>query len=137
MDIHVSLCLSLFLTESRYDSKSYRCSRRSRNPEAAPVSRAGHGRCGPFLFMKLPINACWQGFPFHSSTCPTGDRVRHIHILSFFFSLSHIRIFIIIFFPSRYITCIVMLFTRFFLNMSCNIKENILVNQRQIIINVN
>lgn len=103
--IHVCLCVSLFLAGSRYDPKSYRCSRRlSRNPEAASVSRAGRGRvcvCGPFLFMKLPINARWQGFPFHSSTCPIRDHARHTLFLSLFLTF---QIFIIIFFPlSRYI----------------------------------
>lgn len=47
MGISVCLyvCVSLFLAGSRYDPKSYRCSRRlSRNPEAAPVSTAGRGR---------------------------------------------------------------------------------------------
>lgn len=38
----------------------------------------------PFLFMKLPINARWQGFPFHSSTCLIQGRVRDT--LSFSFS---------------------------------------------------
>lgn len=92
--------------------KSYRCSRRSRNPEAAPVSRVGH-KCGSFLFMKLPINACWQGFPFHSSTCPSKDRVRHIHTLFLCFSFSHSNIYYYIFsFSSHYLY--VMLFTLFF-----------------------
>ena len=43
--------------------------------------------CGPFLFMKLPINARWQGFPFHSSTCPTRDPRATLFSFCLFLSL--------------------------------------------------
>lgn len=58
--------------------------------------------CGPFLFMKLPINARWQGFPFHSSTCPIRGRARHTLfffllykkvLLLYFFSFSSLPVF--------------------------------------------
>lgn len=87
--------------------------------------------CGPFLFMKLPINARWQGFPFHSSTCPTRARHSLSLSLSVFVCASFSRIFII-FFLSCYLL--------FFLTktwVTCNIEENILMLQKHIIINVN
>lgn len=56
MGAHVCLCVPLFLAGSRYDPKSYRCSRRlSRNPEAAPVSRAERA-APPLLSLSLLLS---------------------------------------------------------------------------------
>jgi len=81
--------------------KSYRYSRRlSRNPEAAPVSRAGHGRVRPLSFYetsdKRPLARISVSFVNLSDPRPTRDTLLFLPLFITF------RIFII-FFLSRFI----------------------------------
>lgn len=88
MDIYVLMCIAIF---GRIEIRPQKLS-----VQPSVVAKSGSRTrfegwtwtCGPFLFMKLPINARWQGFPFHSSTCPTRDRARHIHIHTYSLSFS-------------------------------------------------
>lgn len=79
--------------------------------------------CGPFLFMKLPINARWQGFPFHSSTCPIRGHARH----TLFFFLLYKKVLLLYFFLFLVITFLIKKCESWCVCVCVITKENILI----------
>lgn len=125
MGISVCLyvCVSLFLAGSRYDPKSYRCSRRlSRNPEAAPVSTAGRGR--PLSFYetsdKRPLARISVSFVNLSNPRPCATHS---------FSSSYMKkyYYYIFFFSLIYYPFLIKKYESWYVRMCVIMKESILI----------